>query len=329
MATGYDEQGMKDSLICVEPPDGDGANNEVEEEAVGGGGVGGVGEVTANSLFDWNPNVLALSNAGFPYDLTNTLINYGAIGLNDYSVECWLLHCSIIQDWRPAGGGGNDNIILGWSGCGIALQGTGMGIVFDSAATGVVDANSGFFPMEWTHVVGNFDRSGSAALYMNGRGVGSVAINLGAAENFVDTRRRYNSLAIDSTLLLRDSIWMGPFAYHNRPLSNDEIRSAYLNKSVNNLGPVDTAGCYTFQDHIRQKAAPTANYGWILNVGYTHGGTLPDDDWPFYAPWPAYANLAYGGDYNYGVVDSSGNDRHITLCRTLYNQAWSWTPFFK
>lgn len=299
MATGYDEDGSIDRLICVSPPDG-------------GVGESGGGGPTSVGPLGFIPNVFMSGSETWNND---DVIN---VGIQDLAIELWAITfgqgflnditgVSLIRGGAEKAGinlfhnvGGNDPQVRGSFARIIPPGGALVGTPI------LVEAG-------WHYYVANFDRSGNGTLYADGVLIDTWAIAAGVADNHVNWTVRICNGGYNAQTSC--SFAIGPIAIHiNTLLTDAQMRDSFRRKHVQNLGVATTMGLW----NPRRVEGVT---GWELSAANVDGGAhmfglVPSREVPInWAAPEAPPDSVF-------IPDESGNDRSLTARFTLA----SYTP---
>jgi len=300
MATGYNENGGVIDLLCAAPPD----------------------------FADFVPNAYS---GIFHHVTTPMLYPSYALNLSDFSFEMWVRwgigNANTVSDvytWFGISDAACANFLYDLSGvCDFAS------FLFSNAAYNVLDLNlqagagawdiSGTatyaMPMEWCHLVITFDRDGNMLCYVNSALMATVNIAAGAANSFgtvylmgpgSDAHGAYDQpLYYDVVGQTEVRTHWGPWAIHNRILTPAEISQSYMEQRCQSLGAATTI------IYIDPKNVDGVS-GWDFEP--THVG------WGIRAStWGLNIGIPEGTTGTVRLLDTSGNNRHITLpTRTGY-----------
>jgi len=234
MATGYDEDGSIERLVCASPPDGS-----------GGGANGGANEIVSNIFFSVG------QNGYIPFDLT--------LGVGDFSFEFWVRHVPTSQNGAGAPGIVSTVQLFGISEVAVVatqvLPAADVDIdpsvysTFNASGTlatwyggqeppgGVTDWVHGT-KVDWQHVVANFDRNVQMDVLVNGASIGVDALtDAGAPENILAHPFHFGDMVIDVIGAGNNPrSALGPVALHQVVLTAAQIRESMGRKHVQLLG---------------------------------------------------------------------------------------------
>ncbi len=146
----------------------------------------------------------------------------------------------------------------------------------------------------WQHLAANFDRNGTATLYVNGL----LAATTGAINATNVSPAQFLALSTPGGgAVLGHNYVAGPVAGHNRLLTALEIEDAYHGRTVNNFNPTDTL-CYFDWTNV------TGNTGWDTDI--THMDSRIENV-------AAYAGYHVGipEGTSWRIQDGSGNNNDM------------------
>lgn len=293
MASGYDEDGTLERLVCVSPPDA---------------GGGGASEIIPSTFF-------SVSHNGYtPFDL--------ALGVGDFSFEFWVRHVPNSQNGPGAPGIVNTVQLFGISE--VAVVATQV----PPAADVDIDASvySSFTPagslatwyggqeppggitnwvhgtkVNWQHVVANFDRNVQMEVLVDGVSIGVDALaDAGAPENILAHPFHFGDMVIDVIGAGNNPrSAFGPMALHQVILTAAQIRESMGRKHVQLLAT--TMCAYDWR-------GVTGHTGWETDVTLMEPGLT---ELSSRCSETVVAPKGTNGDVV--IPDLSGNARDIAL----------------
>ena len=254
MASGYDEDGSLDRLVCLSPPDGGGDD----------GGGGADPESIDEDAFI--PNVFL---AGTARHSMGGPVGVGIdVGLDDWSVEGWampfwigdLAHISSAVAFSKGGATSGGLIFLhNVGGAGPYLQ-----VSFGRATPpgGFILGAQILAPLGWHHYAAVFDRGGDCTVYIDATLVDTFAIVAGVADNLIAPGNAMRPIVGGNGITgVSCCLAYGPAAVHiGQLMTVADMRESIRTKYVQDYGGI--AAPYTAG--IWDPKRVTGHVGWNI-----------------------------------------------------------------
>ena len=274
-------------------------------------------------------------------DINGTSIAFPAIGLDDFSIECWHLHLPDGELWdhddnAPTGvfnamhtgyrgylaGAGDNSLGLGYSG-NQAIMTFGYGRTWAGHVYPVLAAlpDDG----EWHHWCATYNRAGNATFYIDGAVQGAIGIAAEAAVNMTTcgTSRfiAVNSGLITGTLDRHAMGLTGAAAFHRTVLDAEQIKKSVFDRTVQVLATTEGAWDFRVMEQFRPEyvtwtdtteflaASGRVFTGWTYHIGNFSFSYYSPTLGAFYTPL-VLKDLS-GNGYDIGVNQAA--NRHLSF----------------